>query len=168
MEVYARASEVELFLNKKSLGRKRIKHNCVATFHTKYQDGELTAVSYDRKGQKMKTATLKTADSTTNLAVLPESKETTKEGLTFIQLVYTDENGIWKPMEKHTVHVEVEHGCLKGLGNACAYNLDGYDKDYVKTYYGRALAVVQADGTGSVVVRVKDESQEYKVEIPCK
>lgn len=64
--------------------------------------------------------------------------------------------------------VEVEHGCLKGLGNACSYNPDGYHRDYTKTYYGRALAVVQADGTGPVIVRIRDESKEYVVEIPCK
>ncbi len=168
VEVYARAAQVELFLNNKSLGRKRVKNNCVTIFHTLYKDGELMAVSYDNQGREMKKTSLKTAGQTTHLTVLPESKETTKEGLTYIQLVYTDENGIWKPMEKHTVHVEVEHGCLKGLGSACAYNLDGYDKNYTKTYYGRALAVVEADGTGSVVVRVKDESKEYTVEIPCK
>lgn len=167
VEVYARASEVELFLNKKSLGRKRIKNNCIAVFHTKYHDGELTAVSYDSKGHKMKETSLKSADQTTRLTLLLETKETVAEGLTFIQLMYTDESGIWKPMEKHNIQVEIEHGCLKGLGSACSYNPEGYDKNSIKTYYGRALAVVQADGTGTVVVRVTDESKTYTVEIPC-
>lgn len=167
VEVYARASEVELFLNKKSLGRKRLKNTCVAVFNTKYQNGELTAVSYDRDGHKMKTRSLKTADSSTMLRLIPETKETVAEGLTYVQLVYTDANGIEKPMEKHTLNVEVECGCLKGLGNASSYNIEGYHKSTTKTYYGRALAVVQADGSGNVFVKVSDESKSYTIEIPC-
>lgn len=167
VEVYARAAEVELFLNGKSMGKKRLKNSCVAKFKINYEDGELRAVSYDENGKKLKETSLQTASETTVLQVAPEVKTTKPEGLVFIPLVYTDENRIWKPMEKHMLHVEVEHGTLKGLGNACPYNPDGYDKDYTKTYYGRAMAVVQADGTGPVVVRVKDETEEYTVEIPC-
>lgn len=167
VEVYARAVEVELFLNGKSLGRKVMKKDCVARFHTKYESGVLSAVAYDASGKKIQETSLETADEDTFLSLIPESQVTKKGGLTFIQLKYTDAKGIWKPMEKHTVSVKVEGGFLKGLGNACSYNPDGYDKDYTKTYYGRALAVVQADGTGPVVVRVTDEAKEYAVEIPC-
>ena len=34
------------------------------------------------------------------------------------------------------------------------------------TYYGRALAVVQADGTGPVTVTVRDEARQETVQIP--
>lgn len=168
VEVYARAASVELFLNGKSLGRKSMKKDCVARFNIKYENGELKAVSYNEAGQKMKETVLRTANTTTCLNIVPETNETVAEGLTFIRLEYTDENGVWKPMEKHNLSVKVEGGSLKGLGNACSYNSDGYDKDFTKTYYGKALAVVQADGTGPVIVTVKDETKEYKVEIPCK
>lgn len=168
IEVYARAAQVEVFLNGKSIGKKALKNTCVATFKTKYEDGELKAVSYDENGRKLKETILKTANQTTCLNVIPETEETTPEGLTFIQLKYTDENGIWKPMEKHTLHVQVKNGTLKGLGNACAYNTEGYNKNHTKTYYGRALAVVMADGNGPVTVTVKDENRECSVEIPLK
>lgn len=167
VEVYARAFAVELFMNGKSLGRKPVKKDCVTYFETQYHDGELKAVSYDSQGNKLKTTSLTTAGEETKLTIAPETESTKAEGLTFIPMTYTDGNGIWKPMEKHTLHVEVENGCLKGLGSACSYNPDGYDKDYTKTYYGRALAVVQADGNGPVIVKVKDETKEYVIEIPC-
>lgn len=167
VEVYARATKVELFLNGKSLGRKRVK-KCVANFSTNYQEGELRAVAYNEKGQEISEAFLKSAGESTQLTIIPESKETYKEGLTYIQLIYTDGEGIWKPMEKHTIHVQVKGGQLKGLGNACSYNEVGYQKNYTPTYYGKALAVVEADGSGPVKVRIKDEEKEYEVEIPLK
>lgn len=167
VEVYARAAAVEIFLNGKSLGRKTMKRDCVARFNIQYEDGELVAVAYNAAGEKIKETMLKTAEPSTCLTIRPEKETTRAKGLTFIQMQYTDENGIWKPMEKHKLSAEVQGGVLMGLGNACSYNLDGYDKSCTNTYYGRALAVVQADGTGSVVVKVRDEAKEYTVEIPC-
>lgn len=166
VEVYARAYEAELSLNGKSLGRKKLKKG-VAYFRTTYHDGELLAVTYDKEGREQKRTSLKTAENTTRLFLFPETAKTHAKGLTFIQLVYADRNGVWKPMEKHTLHAEVEGGILKGFGNACSYNPDGYQKPSVKTYYGRALAVIQADGTGSVTVRIKDEQETYEITIPC-
>ena len=166
VEVYARAAEVELFLNGKSLGKKKMKNNCVAVFHTVYHDGELTAVAYDTCGKRVKQTSLYTANESSMLSMIPECEVVQAEGLAFIPLRYTDDQGIWKPMEKHTLQVSVHNGCLKGLGNACSYNPDGYDKSYTKTYYGQALAVVQADGNGPVTVTVRDEEREYQIEIP--
>lgn len=38
---------------------------------------------------------------------------------------------------------------------------------YGGTYYGEAMAVVQADGNGPVKVTVTDETRSYVAEIPC-
>ena len=166
VEVYARAFEVELFLNGQSLGRRRMKNSCVAIYHINYQDGVLMAAAYDEHGNKINETSLRTAEKVTKLTVLPEVDTVKPDGLAFIRLKYTDNQGIWKPMEKHRIRVSVTNGSLKGLGNACSYNLDGYDKDCTRTYYGQALAVVLADGNGPVMVTVCDEKDEYKVEIP--
>ena len=89
------------------------------------------------------------------------------EGLAFIQLQYTDSKGIWKPMEKHNIKVTVENGVLKGLGSPAPYVKGNYTDHTVATYYGEAMAVVQADGNGPVKVTVADEERFYVVEIPC-
>ncbi len=169
IEVYARAYEVELLLNGKKIGRKRLKNNCVAYFKTKYQNGELTAIAFDSKGNEINRTSLNTANKETVLTITPETKEVTKGGLVYIPMEYTDANGIWKPMEKHQLMVEVSGGILKGFGNACPYNPDGYTTNQTKTYYGRAMAVVQALTDESVVtVRISDENKTYTVEIPVK
>lgn len=166
VEVYARAAQVELFINGKSAGKKKVK-KCRANFNTTYQNGEITAVSYDENGREINRYSLCTAGKETVLQVRPEEKNVKPEGLAFIQLQYTDSKGIWKPMEKHNIKVTVENGVLKGLGSPAPYVKGNYTDHTVATYYGEAMAVVQADGNGPVKVTVADEERFYVVEIPC-
>lgn len=166
VEVYARAAQVELFINGKSAGKKKVK-KCRANFNTTYQNGEITAISYDENGREINRYSLCTAGKETVLQVRPEEKNVKPEGLAFIQLQYTDNKGIWKPMEKHNIKVTVENGVLKGLGSPAPYVKGNYTDHTVATYYGEAMAVVQADGNGPVKVTVADEERFYVVEIPC-
>lgn len=166
VEVYARAAQVELFINGKSVGKKKVK-KCRANFNTTYQDGEITAVSYDENGKEINRYSLQTAGKDTVLQVRPEEKTVKPEDLAFIQLQYTDSKGIWKPMEKHNIKVTVENGVLKGLGSPAPYVKGNYTDHTVATYYGEAMAVVQADGNGPVKVTVADEERFYVAEIPC-
>lgn len=161
-EVYARGYAVELFVNGKSAGRKKLK-KCRAVFKIPYQDGEITAVSYDRTGRKISEQTLYTAGESTRLCVTPEQDTVRPEGIAFIRIQYTDDAGIWKPMEKHTVRVSVKNGTLLGLGTACPYVEGGYCQDTVRTYYGEAMAAVRSDGTGPVTVTVSDGKLENTV-----
>ncbi len=168
VEVYARAVEVELFINGKSAGRKPLKNKCRVVFDTVYEDGEIKAVSYDGSGNEIGSCSLETAGESTVLSINPEESVIRHKGLGFVQLRYTDDKGIWKPMEKHTLKVSVEHGELVGLGSANSYVKGNYTDDTVSTYYGEALAVVRADGTGTVTVTAADENQKLSVDIPLK
>ncbi len=164
VEVFARAAEVELRINGESAGRKKVK-KCRAKFQVTYHDGEITAVSYDKKGREMGRQTMKTAGADTTLSIRPE-KTCAKPGeLLFVPLQYTDKEGNWKPMEKHTLKVSVENGTLEGLGSACAYVEGNYAQDTTKTYYGEAMAVVRAAGTGMVKLTAEDEKERYCCEI---
>ena len=166
MEVYARADSVELFVNGKSVGKNFLKKDCRTTFKTPYLSGSIEAVSYDSYGIEIGRDRLESAGKETLLQVRPESASVRKEGLVFIPMQYTDEKGIWKPMEKHTLKVEAEGGEIMGLGNAAAYFEGNYAQESVPTYFGEALTVVRAFGTGPVKVRVSDEKGTAEVIIP--
>ena len=166
VEVYARADSVELFVNGKSVGKNFLKKDCRTTFRTTYLSGSIEAVSYDPYGIEIGRDRLETAGEETILQVKPESASVGKEGLVFVPLKYTDQKGIWKPMEKHTLKVEAEGGEIMGLGNAGAYFEGNYARESVPTYFGEALTVVRADGTGPVKVTVSDEKGSVSAVIP--
>ena len=167
VEVYARAYEVELQLNGRTIGRKRPGKSCRVCFETKYHNGTLTAYAYDAAGNRTGSTSLVTAGKDTRLEVKPEQPAVKKGGLVYLPMTYTDADGIWKPMEKHRLRIHVTGGRLLGFGNACPYNPDGYQKTETGTYYGRALAVVKADEDAEeVTVLVNDEKQEYSLIIP--
>ena len=165
VEVYARAAQVELFVNGNSVGKKRTGNDCIFRFKTKYENGTIEAVSYDNDGNIIGRDKLQTADSTTKLSFLPENEKVQKGHLAYVRLSFTDGNGIWKPMEKHNVKVNVEGGDLVALGNACPYNPDGFTKDETFTYYGEALAIVRVTDDKNVTLKAIYEGKEEKVDI---
>ncbi|MCR4674601.1 MAG: DUF4982 domain-containing protein, partial [Lachnospiraceae bacterium] len=163
VEVYAKAYECELFLNKRSFGRKKLGKECRCYFKVPYEEGVLSVKTYDDGGFLLGEASLKSAGKETVLQVSPEDESIAPGEILYLPISYTDNEGILKPMEKHNVSVSVKGGSLLGLGNACSYNKDGYDKTKTFTYYGQALAVVKADEDASELeVEIKDERDRLR------
>lgn len=160
VEVYARAARVDLFLNGKKIGSNTLKNACDTKFKVIYQSGMLEAVAYDQKGKEVSRSALYTAGKDTELCVTAEEKSVRKDHLTFIRLQYTDRTGIVKPLKRGILKVSVKGGKLVGLGNACPYNKIGYCTDETDTYWGEALAVVQADGSDDVVLEVTEKKAD--------
>ena len=165
VEVFARAAEVELLVNGKKAARGKVK-KCRSKFQIPYEDGEITAVSYDERGHEISRQTLVTANEETILHIKPEQENVEAGKLLFVPLQYGDFDGIWKPMEKHHLKVTVENGTLEGLGSACSYVEGNYAQDTVDTYYGEAMAVIRAGEGASVKITVCDERKTYTREIP--
>lgn len=145
VEVYARAAKVALLLNGKHVGTKRMKNTCQAHFRIPYENGELTAVTYDSMGREIGRKTLVTAGEQTQLCIEPEAAPE-RGKLCWVRLRYTDEKGVVKPMERGNVTVQVTGGKLLGLGSACPFYPESYLAPTTDTYYGEALAVVLPEG----------------------
>lgn len=166
VEVYARAHSVELLVNGKRVGKKELKNDCMAKFRCTYEDGTVEAVSYDSHGHELGRCSLRTASPETQLRAAAEEKSTAPGRLCHIRLQYTDENGTIKPLERGILRVKVEGGRLLGLGSACPYNETGYTTDRTDTYYGEALAVVQAGEGAELTLAVTDGRYAGSVTIP--
>lgn len=156
VEVYARAAQAELLLNGKSVGKQSMKNNCLFTFHVPYENGTLEAVAYDASGKEMGRCALKTAEAETVLQAMPEETQVKPGHLCFIRLQYADAQGIVKPAERGLLDVTVEGGKLVGLGSACPYYELDYRGSKADTYYGEALAVVEAGSEGTVTLTATD------------
>ena len=165
VEVYARAAEVELLLNGKSVGKKAMKNDCLFHFHVPYENGTLEAVSYDASGREIGRNALTTAGEETMLCAVPEKETVEKGHLCFIRLQYTDKNGTVKPTERGILDVTVEGGKLIGLGSACPYYELSYLDTKADTYYGEALAIVEAGEAGAVILTATDGKQTAKTAV---
>ena len=144
VEVYSRAPVVELYINGKKAGKKKFKKNCRFDFKVRYRGGEITAVNLDKKGNELSRNSLKTAGDETLLSVVPEKKEVKLGEVCFIRLRYADAKGTVKPLERGVLTVTVQGGELLAVGNACPFNVLGYNGTQTDTYYGEAMAVVKA------------------------
>ena len=165
VEVYARAHSVELLVNGKSAGKRVMKNDCIARFRCTYEDGTVEAVSFDQYGEELGRFALQTAAPETKLRAVPEETAVNPGGLAYIRLQYTDENGTLKPLERGILTVEIKGGRLLGLGSACPYNEIGYVTNRTDTYYGEALAVAQAEASGTIELSVTDGIHTGKVSV---
>ena len=168
VEVYARAAEVELILNGKSVGKKAMKNDCLFTFHVPYENGKLEAVSYDENGKEIGRYALETAGEETTLQATPEEAAVKPGHLAFIRLKYTDGKGIVKPAERGILNVSVEGGKLVGLGSACPFYELSYLDSKCDTYYGEALAIVEAGDGETVTLTATDGKHTAKAYVAVK
>ena len=166
VEVYARAHSVEMLVNGRSVGKKELKNDCIAKFRCTYEDGTVEAVSYDAAGKELGRCSLRTAAPETQLRAVPEENAVAPGRLCHIRLQYTDESGILKPLERGILNVEVSGGKLLGLGSACPYNEIGFCGAKTGTYYGEALAVMQAGEDKNLTLTVTDGRHTGSVTIP--
>lgn len=166
VEVFARAATVELFVNGVSVGRKRVR-GCRVSFTTTYHDGEIAAIAYDEAGKEIGTDILHTAGKSTELRLEAEKTSCRPGEMAYFRIRYTDDQGIWKPMEKHTVSVSVENGTIMGAANASNYFVGNFAGTVTPTFFGEAQTIVQAGAAGTLRVTVTDGERTAVAEIPC-
>lgn len=164
VEVYSDAETVELLLNSKSLGKKKLKE-MKAIFKAKYAPGKLTAVAYDAMGREISRRTLESAEGKTKVVVAPE-KETVHPGeICYIPVEIVGENGVVESNADKRLTVSVTGGELLAFGSANPCHEDQYHTGSFTTYYGRALAIVRAGECGQMRICVEGEDASATVEI---
>lgn len=146
VEVYADAAAVELRLNGRSLGRKKLR-KMKALFKTHYVPGTLEAIAYDAHGQECSRSHLMSASAAPRLNVTVDRPVLRADGedLAFLTIEITDDQGIVKMLDDRSVSVTVEGaGTLQGFGSARPFTEESFTDCEHFTYYGRAIAVIRA------------------------
>lgn len=163
--VYCADEEIELFLNGKSMGRKRAERNRVS-FAIVYEPGELKAVGYVG-GKKMQSHALFTASENVHLE-LALSKETIARysELCFVEMQFTDDKGVPDMSVSLPVKVTVsENAELIGFGTGDPNSEEEFD-DCVRTAFrGRALAVIRGRKVGTATITVAAGKETLKKQI---
>jgi beta-galactosidase len=161
VHVYTSGDEAELFLNGKSLGKKkkgefeyRIRWDDVV-----YQPGELKVVAY-RHGKRWATDVMKTTGPATKLSLVPDRKKILGDGkdLSFVTLRVEDKNGLMVPRSKNQIHFDVEgSGEIVATDNGDATDLNIFQSKDRKAYNGLALVIVRATKPGAFNVVARAE-----------
>ena len=166
VEVYARAQTVELLINGNRVGKKKVR-KARANFRVTYQEGEITAVSYDRSGKEIGRDVLRSAGRETELRLEAEKTKCRPSEMVYLRIRYTDKDGEVKPMEKHRVRVTADNGTVMGTANGSTYFQGNYAQTEVPTYFGEAQAVIRAGKAGMITVTASDGERSVSVRICC-
>ena len=172
--VYSNAEEVEVLVNGKSLGKKKVSTERpwpnTASFDAVYEPGEVVAISY-RNGVEVSRDSIKTTKAAVKLCLIPEKTVMAAGGhdLIYVNIEIRDEDGMVVPTAQIPLKASVTGAAwLAGFGSGNPITEDNYTDDTTETYRGRALAILRAGyETGEVTLKVEADGlcDEVKVKV---
>ena len=178
--IYTSAPEAELFVNGKSLGRRRKNPDLVPNEKDYYSvlpryrimwpdvvyaPGEVTAVAYSADGRELGRKTIRTAAApakvvlTPDSATLPASDEAGAPFLLFAAVTLADASGTPVPRDDRRVSFAIEGpGEIVSVGNSDPRGHDSFkDVSSHPLRHGRAGLFIRRTGPGAVTLRASAE-----------
>jgi beta-galactosidase len=150
VHVYTSGDEGELFLNGKSLGRKkkgpgeyRLRWDDVV-----YQPGELKVVTY-KNGKSWAEDTAKTAGAPARIKLTADRNRILSDGkdLSFVTVEVQDKNGLRVPRADDVIHFDFEGpGEIVATDNGDPTSMESFQSHDRKAFNGLCLAIVRATG----------------------
>ena len=147
VHVFTSGDEAELFLNGKSLGRKkkgeyeyRLRWDDVV-----YQPGTLKVVAY-KNGKRWATDEVKTAGESAKLKLEPDRSTIDADGrdLSFVTVTVTDKSGVTAPRANNRLHFDLEGpGEIVATDNGDPTSLESFQSHDRKAFNGLCLVVVR-------------------------
>lgn len=173
VRVASNAPIVELFVNGVSQGEYYIDHEngtqLTGNWQIPYEEGELTAVAYDKQHRELARQTRHSFGNPVRLVMeeYPSAKELTAGAgdLTFITVSAVDAQGYPVENANNLIHVEVMGaGWLTGLDNGDSTDTEQY-KGYEKRLFSGKLLIIAAVGEhkGEITVRAFSDGLESAV-----
>ncbi len=167
---YNNADEVELLVNGRSLGR-RAKQNgeMHVAWRVPFEAGVLEAVSY-LDGREVLRREVRTAGEAVAVRLTPDRTRIEGDGsdLSFVTVELVDAEGVAVPTASELVRFTVEGGRIVGTDNGDPTDGMSLSRPERKLFSGKALAVVQATGRGSVTLTASVEgigSETVKIKV---
>jgi beta-galactosidase len=160
--VYTSGDEAELFLNGRSLGRKKMepRQYRLRWDDVKYQPGELKVVAYKR-GQKWAEDVVKTTGAPARIALAADRAALKADGtdLAFVTVTIADADGLLVPQARNLVKFELGGpGEIAAVDNGDATGLESFQAQERHAYDGLALVVVRTKAGEPGVITLKAQS----------
>lgn len=174
--VYTSGDSAELFLNGKSLGRRKkgqvpekLKYDYYSpTYQYRlrwddvvYEPGRLKAVAY-KDGEKIGEAVMRTAAEPSQLNLTAERTELTASGedLSYILVEALDEKGTLCPLADNLIHFDIDGPAeIAGVGNGNPMSYEPFQADYRKLFYGKAMLILRTLEGEIGTIRVKASAE---------
>jgi beta-galactosidase len=163
VHVFTSGDEAELFLNGKSLGKKkkgqyeyRLRWDEIV-----YEPGELKAVAY-KDGKKWAEEIVKTTGEASKLQAIADRTKITADGkdLSFITVQIVDKDGLMVPRSNNTVQFSIEGpGEIVATDNGDSYNMESFASHKREAFNGLALVIVRskAGEKGTIAMTAKSD-----------
>ena len=156
VEVYSNAEEVELFLNEKSLGKKRVKKDIAVNWKVDFQPGEVKAVAY-LDGNTVATDILRTADEPAKITATSD-RSSLQEGwdeVANVVIHVTDKNGTVVPRASNKLTFSIEGpGEIIGVDNGSIISHEPFQGSERSAYQGRVLVILRrVDAEGTIILK---------------
>lgn len=164
---------VSLWVNEKWMGKRSTADysNNTIVWHVPYADGKIKAIGYIGLVESAHFE-LNTSGEPTQILLTADKEKILSDGqdLSHITVQLADENGIPVPDADQIIQFEISgKGKIIGLDNGDLRRLEAPKVDAVKTYFGKALAVVQSGREqDNIILKVSGERlQTAIIQILC-
>ena len=169
VHVYTSGDEAELFLNGKSLGRKKKSHYeyRLRWDDVVYQPGELKVVAY-KGGKSWATDQVKTTGSAAKLLLQPDRGQIRADGrdLSFVTVTVADKNGLAVPRSHNRIRFEIDGpGEIVAADNGDPTDLETFQSQNRRAFNGLCLVIVRSKPgqTGKInITAVSDGLKEAR------
>lgn len=122
--VYSNCDEAELFLNKKSLGKKKNEHNGHLEWKVKYEPGKLEAIGY-KNGKKILSDVKQTTEAGQNIKLSQDRfLGDNNADVAIVTVEITDKKGLHVSTADNEVSFEIKGGRILGVGNGNPTSLE--------------------------------------------
>jgi beta-galactosidase len=175
VHVFTSGDEAELFLNGKSLGRKKkdLYEYRLRWDDVKYESGELKVIAY-KNGNKWAEDIVTTTNAASGLKAFADRNKIKADGkdLSFITVKVIDKNGLTVPSADNKILFEIEGpGEIVATDNGDPTDFTPFPSHERKAFSGLALLIIRSKGREAGMITVKAKSiglEETKVIINSK
>jgi len=162
VHVYTSGDEAELFLNGRSLGRKK-KGQYEYRFRwddVKYEAGELKVITY-KNGKRWAEDVMKTTGPAAKLTLKADRVTIMADGqdLSFVTVMVSDKDGLLVPRSNNRLRFELDGpGEIVAVDNGDATSLESFQSKERKAYNGLCLVIVRAKPGQAGQIRLKAQA----------
>ena len=163
VHVYTSGDEAELFLNGRSLGRKKKPAGSwrLRWDDVRYEPGEIKVVAY-RNGKPWAEDVVKTAGTAAKTTLTADRSELRADGsdLAFVSVAVTDKDGVMAPRASNLVRFTLTGpGEIIATDNGDATSFEPFQAPQHRAYNGRVLVIVRtkAGHAGTLTLRAESD-----------